>query len=236
MRLKTKRAARRRLAFYRAAYHFKPPFRVIVDGTALQTSLNLNVALGDELPSLLGGRAHMLVPKAVVRELEALGKQYEGAAKIARRLKQLPSVGGSAAEAVLSLVGEGNESKYCVLTEDRALQREVARMPGVPLIRFAREKLIVASPAERTVASPVTVTVASPVTVEVAATEATHPPASRPDPLTRRRRGPKQPNPLSVKRKKPKPAMASGRASAEPGVPKEADGGKRRRRHGPRRQ
>eukprot|EP00966_Prymnesium_polylepis_P283137 6542265-Prymnesium_polylepis.1 len=64
MRLKKVRNARRRLAFYRATYGIKAPFRVLVDGTAVQTSINLNVNLKDELPKMLGGGAQMLVPKA----------------------------------------------------------------------------------------------------------------------------------------------------------------------------
>ena len=49
MRLKKVRNARRRLAFYRATYGIKAPFRVLVDGTALQTSINLNINLKDEV-------------------------------------------------------------------------------------------------------------------------------------------------------------------------------------------
>lgn len=52
MRLKKLRNARRRLAFYRATYGIKPPFTVLVDGTALQTSLNLNVSLKEEVRSI----------------------------------------------------------------------------------------------------------------------------------------------------------------------------------------
>ena len=100
---------------------------------------------------MLDGQAQMLVPKAAVKELEALGKDFEAAAKYAQRLKVLSSgvASGSVADAILGLVADGNAQTFCVLTEDKELQKQVSRIAGVPLFRFAREKLIVVAPAER---------------------------------------------------------------------------------------
>lgn len=104
---------------------------------------------------MLGGAAQLVVPRPVVRELELLGKEFAAAAKLAKRLKLLPAsaTGGSAVEAILQLVRSNGEHKLCVLTEDPALQRELSRIPGVPLLRFAREKLILSAPTERLAAS-----------------------------------------------------------------------------------
>ena len=56
MKLKQARRSRKHLLFFRSAYSFRPPFSVIVDGTAIQASLNLRLVLDEELPKLMGGK------------------------------------------------------------------------------------------------------------------------------------------------------------------------------------
>ena len=65
MRLAKARKSRKHLNFYRATHGFRPPFTVLIDGTALQTALNLGIVLKDELAKLLGGRAEVVVSRAV---------------------------------------------------------------------------------------------------------------------------------------------------------------------------
>ena len=238
MRLKKVRNARRRLSFYRATYGIIAPFSVLVDGTAVQTSINLKVKLEDEVPKVLGGRAQLLVPTAVISELKGLGKEYADAEKIARQLEPLvteeTNKPQTAAEALLSLVAGGNAQHYCVLTEDPTLQRRLAKMPGVPLLRFARERIIVEAPAERTAdqenaarsrPSPTAIPGAAPA-----------PASERPTLNKSRKSKQKQPNPLSVKKKIKKTTLRPGRVQiwqgrdASNGAGEKEDGGGRKRK------
>ena len=147
MRLAKARKSRKHLNFYRAAHGFRPPFTVLVDGTALQTALNVGLWLQDELPKLLGGRVEIVVTRAVVAELRALGKEFAAAAAAAQKLKYLASDGeGSALESVLALVQNGNPQHLFVLTEDKKMQQRVASIAGVPLMRFARDRLMLEAP------------------------------------------------------------------------------------------
>jgi U3 small nucleolar RNA-associated protein 23 len=230
MRLKKVRNARRRLAFYRATYGFQAPFNVLVDGTAVQTSINLNVSLDDEVPKVLGGRAQLLVPSAVLVELKSLGQQYSDAEKLARRLTPLPdeeAKAQSAAEALVRLVADGNADRYCVLTEDPSLQRQLAKMPGVPLLRFARERIIVEAPVERkerdSAAAPTPPSREKPTQLKSSPRGAAPAPAP-----ARKRKKVKEPNPLSCKKKKTQQQQQSPR-----GATSSSDGegqGKSRRR------
>ena len=147
MRLAKARKSRKHLNFYRAAHGFRPPFTVLVDGTALQTALNVEVWLQDELPKLLGGRCEIVVTRAVVAELRALGKDFAAAAAQAQKLQYLASENSdSALESVLALVQNGNPQHLFVLTEDKKMQLRVASIPGVPLLRFARDRLMLEAP------------------------------------------------------------------------------------------
>lgn len=92
MRVKHARRARKLLTYFRSAHGFKPPYTVLLDGTAIQAAHAHGVGLAEALPQLLGGQVKLVVPRAVVSELHALGRQFAAAAKFARRLK---IVGGS---------------------------------------------------------------------------------------------------------------------------------------------
>ena len=241
MRLAKARKSRKHLNFYRATHGFRPPFTVLIDGTALQTALNLGIVLKDELAKLLGGRAEVVVSRAVVAELRALGKDFAGAAAAAQKLKYIASEGaGTAFDSVLALVRGGNPQKLCVLTEDPQLQRRVGGLMGVPLLRFARDRLMLEAPcrAEGTAAhlsAPKPPQKAgrssedgprAPAAEEVAPEQRKR--AADPPPQPRKKRR-KEPNPLSVKKKKKKlqagaPPDAQQAAAAEPGA------GRRRRK------
>jgi len=95
MRIGKKSRARRALGFYRCAYGIKEPFRVVVDGTALQAAANLNIDLREELPKMLGGRAEVMVTRAVVAELRQLGKEFKAATAMAKRLAKLDATSSS---------------------------------------------------------------------------------------------------------------------------------------------
>ena len=104
MRISKNRRDRKLLGFYRAVYGIRPPFTVVVDGTALQTSVNLQLDLKTELPKLLGGNVRLFVTPAVVAELRALGKEVKVATSMAKRLPKL-RVGTSQAGAARDSVG-----------------------------------------------------------------------------------------------------------------------------------
>lgn len=150
MKLKRAKRARKILSFLRSAHGFKPPFDVLVDGTAIQASLNHGVALPDALPKVLGGNVRLLVPRAVVAELHVLGRKFAAAAKTARRLKVIDddAAAASAADALVALVADGNARRRFVMTEDTDVRQRLAQLPAVPLLRFARSqtaKLLIVS-------------------------------------------------------------------------------------------
>jgi U3 small nucleolar RNA-associated protein 23 len=261
MRIGKKSRARRALAFYRCAYGIKQPFRVVVDGTALQAAANLKVDLREELPKLLGGQVEVMVTRAVVAELRQLGKEFKSATAMAKRLPKLDattsSQPGAASESVraqprlasprplppssprarpalprhtgLTLdqitcaVSDGNPRKLCVMTEDASLQAQIVRQPGVPLLRFSRQNLILEPPTResKTTAETTTEELARVQTVPSKATEPDHE-SARPT-QKKRKFGPKEPNPLSRLRKKKK-------VTAPPPAPAEVGSKKRRRR------
>lgn len=141
-RLKHGKRTRKLLTYFRAAHGFRPPFDVLLDGTAIQAGLNHGVELTEVLAKVLCEKVRLHVPRAVVAELHALGRDFSAAAKFSRRLKVLDSAAptgkAAAADALVALVANGNPQRRFVLTEDPALRERLSACDAVPLLRFVR--------------------------------------------------------------------------------------------------
>jgi len=219
MKIKAKSHTRKHLNFYRSAYGIKAPYRVLVDGTSLQTSANLDIDLVQELPKLLSGRMQLVVTRAVVSELRSLGKEFKAATSAAKRLPKLDggtSQASSAASSVIDAVCDGNPQRLCVFSEDAELQNQLKALPGVPLIRFARQRLVLVPPSERSKAGP---REGATEPLEAPPAPGTAIPQDHSSVPVGKKRGRKAPNPLSCLKKR--------KTTSQPEAP---TGTKRRRR------
>ena len=235
MRLKRLRRARKIVSFFKTAGHFKPPFEVLLDGTAIQAALQLEMNLEEVLPKVLGDKVKLLVPKAVVAELHVLGRKFSAAAKFSRRQKVVPPVGGEepgASAALMALVANGNPKRFFVMTEDRGLCHQIGELQSVPLLRFARGQVVLELPSGRAAAStamappqpkkePAHAHNGSSDNVKRSSgadrasdgdrTDTAGPEAAGGSEVnTKKRKRLKEPNPLSCKKKKAKPGTSSG--------------------------
>jgi len=252
-RLKHGKRARKVLTYFRAAHGFRPPFDVLLDGTAIQASINHGVDLSDALAKMLCDRVRLHVPRAVVAELHALGRNFAAAAKVARRLRVLdiatPTGKTAAADALLELVAGGNPERRFVLTEDPALRMQLSSLDAVPLIRFARGgRLLLEAPGRHGslgmgAASDDSGGSLSAATEKPQKRPRADEPASAAGPLgvaqraeepARKRKRLKEPNPLSIKKKRrPQPPPAQRQHPQTPANSTEGDGKlkRRKRRH-----
>mmetsp|Transcript_23005 Transcript_23005/g.58572 ORF Transcript_23005/g.58572 Transcript_23005/m.58572 type:complete len:275 (-) Transcript_23005:332-1156(-) len=250
MRLKHGKKSRKLLTYFRAAHGFRPPFDVLLDGTAIQASLNHGISLTDVLSRMLCDRVRLLVPRAVVAELHALGRNFAAAAKVARRLKIVesdtaaPAGKTAAADALLALVADGNPQHYFVLTEDGELRARLNGNNAVPLLRFVRGgRLVLEAPGR--MHEPAEALTAHASSIGTSMVPALASKRARPDgaalsveaaaaskaedaqpPMKRRRH--KEPNPLSVKKKKkplPSGAGPSGSGIGGASASDNGDGG-----------
>ena len=158
---KVNRASRKLMGFYRSAYDFRPPFTVVLDAGVIAAAQARGIELKTEIPKLLGGRARLVVTRYTVKELRKRGKEAKPCVAFAERLKYVSVEARGAAtsaEAAVALVERGNPQKLCVCTEDFELQKQLAQLRGVPIVRLmwhgGREQFLVAPPLERKAADP----------------------------------------------------------------------------------
>ena len=156
MRLLRAKAARKTLAFYRVAFGMEAPYTVLVDGTFVHHAVaTVKTNLPGRLEKLLGHGVKYAVPAAVLDELRTLGAAGKPALEFCeRRCEVLGAPAGyDAAAAVRHLVGESNERRYVVATNDYELQKRVRGISGAPLIYFTSTVLVVDPPSRASLRS-----------------------------------------------------------------------------------
>lgn len=128
------------MRFFRLAFGVQPPYRVIVDGTFLSHALQQKIHVKEQLPKLLNGRVTPAVTGCVLDELRSLGDRAHGAAFIAKGYYRLKCGHDEnplgASECIRLQIGDQNERKFLVATQDADLMRALRGIPGVPILRL----------------------------------------------------------------------------------------------------
>ena len=83
------------------------------------------------------------VPDCVIAELEKLGPKFRIALRLAKdpRFRRIPTDSDYADDAIVKLVTD--HRCYCVATADKALQRRIRKIPGVPILTIVRRRITV---------------------------------------------------------------------------------------------
>eukprot|EP00898_Chlorokybus_atmophyticus_P007613 jgi/Chlat1/7853/Chrsp66S07299 len=219
MRVGRAKAVRRGVRFFRVCFGFREPYKALVDGTFLHHALSLPkvAALRESLPKFLGATTKVFVTRCVTAELKALGTDYAGTAKAARVFEGAKCSHDTpvpAAACIQSLVANGNPEHFFIASQDAALKQQLHKVPGVAIVSIQNGQLHLEAPSEtqRKLAnmSEAEKVRASEAELKRAALKVAELVQQPVEALTgapaiinkRKRKGPKGPNPLSVKKKK----------------------------------
>lgn len=181
-----------------------------MDGTFCQAALKGKIQIKEQLPKYLGAPVQLVTTRCVVTELIALGPQLSGAVFIAKRFQQRVcghKKSKPATDCIMSLIGERNPHHYFVASQDLALQKQLRDVPGTPLLHIIRNTMVLEGPSNTShkKAEEVTAAKVQPTSyqkavlqqLDMAAASGSEEPKKK-----GRRKRPKGPNPLSVKRSK----------------------------------
>ena len=139
MRVKRHKNHRRILRFFRLTFGVQEPYHVLVDGTFLTHALQQRIFVKEQLPKMLEGRSTPMVTNCVLEELRGLGDRALGAAIIAKgyyRLKCGHDEPIGASKCIAQQIGDANQRRLLVATQDPGLLATLRKVPGVPLIRL----------------------------------------------------------------------------------------------------
>ncbi|KUF72060.1 rRNA-processing protein utp23 [Phytophthora nicotianae] len=139
-------------------FHFlcgiKPPYKVLLDGNFIAMCLQMKVDVHERVPKYLQVKPHeceFYVPRAALDELKTLGEATKEAYDLAKSFKVAGVYGQSEDEKqetvdvskyIQSIIGEKNERKFVVCTQEVELRKALRLVPGVPLIYLNRSVLV----------------------------------------------------------------------------------------------
>ncbi|KAF8213376.1 Fcf1-domain-containing protein [Mycena galopus ATCC 62051] len=229
MRQKRAKAYRKLMALYSMSFGFRQPYQVLVDSEMCKEATEHKIELVKQLGTILQGDMKPMITQCCIHELYLLGKTQQFAVDLAktferRKCNHREPIPGD--ECLMSVVGETNKHRYVVATQSQPLRVKLRSIPAVPIVHVNRSVMVLEPPSDATIQSK----------SEEQALHATGSekqslvPSTSTEPPRKKKKGPKGPNPLSVKKKKVEiqpPAKDKGKGKEKP---RDAAVGEKRKR------
>lgn len=225
MRQKRAKSYRKQMLVYQHAFKFREPYQTIVHSDLVLLCQGASFHLTKGVNRTIQGEIKPMITQCCMQALYASGNQ--AAIDIAksyerRRCNHPPKAPLEPSDCVESIVNvDGvNKHRYIVATQDHELRKKLRKVPGVPLV-YMNRSVMVMEPLSKVSGKLSEDLETSKLTGGLNdAANAGIIPLAAPQ-ASKKRKGPKEPNPLSVKKKKPESQPAENDGPAK----------KRRRRH-----
>ncbi|RUS31823.1 Fcf1-domain-containing protein [Jimgerdemannia flammicorona] len=221
MRVKRQKTNKRHMAVYQTSFAFRTPYQVLgtflgrgFDAGFVQAGLEFKIHIKEQLPKVMMGSTKQMVTECTMSELRNLGDDYTGAVLAAKRFERRRCKHAQAvpsAQCITEIIADDNPHNYCVATQDKRLRDHLRVVRGVPLLYINRAILILEPPSavtmemakeierQKTLPTKKEITFLTKSNSDTAKRMAAKKEAKL---KKKKHKGPKEPNSLSVKRKK----------------------------------
>ena len=137
------------LNFYKFIFKFDSPYKVIIDGNFAAMALNKKFEMKSALEKLLDSKVILTIPSCIFAEVQSLESKIPGLLKLLSQYKIQQCSHGllSPTNCIRDYIGNKNQSKYFVATQDNFLRMQLRNIPGVPLIFFEQNMLLMDKPS-----------------------------------------------------------------------------------------
>ncbi|KAJ8468652.1 hypothetical protein ONZ45_g17168 [Pleurotus djamor] len=203
MRQKRAKTYKKLMALYALSFGFRQPYQVLVDSLICKDVVDHKIDLVKQLGLVLQGTVKPMITQCCIHELYLQGKQLQPVVDLAktferRKCNHREAIPGD--ECLASVVGESNKHRYVVASQSQPLRAKLRQVPGVPLVHINRIVVVLEPPSDATIAAKKSTEEQSlrPKSADLAHLEK----QAEPEPTAHRKKRPKAPNPLSVKKKK----------------------------------
>ncbi|KAF9478048.1 Fcf1-domain-containing protein [Pholiota conissans] len=222
MRQKRAKAYRKLMHLYCTTFGFRQPYQilgergsyhlvessdkiiiVVVDSEMCKSAVSQKLDFTKQLFTVLQGDVKPMITQCCIHELYLQGREQQPAVALAKSFERRkcnhrePIAGDDCLE---SVIGETNKHRYVVATQSHPLRAKLRSIPATPIIHINRSVTVLEPPSDATLQAK-------------ARTEEQKLHAGAPDLVLvdtstfqeekpKKRKGPKGPNPLSVKKKK----------------------------------
>ncbi|KAI0762909.1 PIN domain-like protein [Fomes fomentarius] len=206
MRQKRAKAYRKLMTLYSTSFGFRQPYQVLVDSHICKEAVAHKIELAKQLAVVLQGTVKPMITQCCIQELYLEWKTDQAPIDLAktferRKCNHREAILGD--ECLASVIGESNKHRYVVATQSQELRQKLRAIPAVPIVHVNRSVMILEPPSDTTLRAKA---LEEEKALHPTAPEAAKLPLAAPEePPRKKKRGPKGPNPLSVKKKKSKP-------------------------------
>ena len=143
------------LNFYKYIFKFDSPFKVIIDGNFASVALNKKFEMKSALEKLLDEKVILIIPSCIFKEVQSISDKLPGLLQLLSQYKIEECTHGllSPTNCIRDYIGNKNQSKYFVATQDNFLRVQLRNIPGVPLIFFEQNMLLMDKPSKISIAA-----------------------------------------------------------------------------------
>ena len=136
--------------FYKFVFKFDSPFKIIIDGNFAAMALTKKFEMKSSLEKLLGEKVILTIPSCIFKEVQSIENKIPGLLKLLSQYKIEECTHGllSPTNCIRDYIGNKNKSKYFVATQDNFLRVQLRKIPGVPLIFFEQNMLLMDKPSK----------------------------------------------------------------------------------------
>ena len=138
------------LNFYKFVFKFDSPYKIIIDGNFASMALNKKFEMKSALEKLLDEKVILIIPSCIFKEVQSIEDKIPGLLKLLSQYKIEECSHGllSPTNCIRDYIGNKNQSKYFVATQDNFLRLQLRNIPGVPLIFFEQNMLLMDKPSK----------------------------------------------------------------------------------------
>lgn len=204
MKLKRKKHCEKYLAFYRNNFQIHHPYQILVDLTFCQEALQNRVQIKDQLRCYLDGEFKLFITDCIKAEGLLLGSKLHGALVVADNFDKWNCGHENAIQAtscISSLIRTGNQNGFFVATQDHELRNKLKLVAGIPLLHVNHNVIVLEKPSTASIEASERQD-SKRLIREHEQELLTKIRADAQGSQRRKIKGPKGPNPLSVKKRK----------------------------------
>uniref|UniRef100_A0A182P8K8 rRNA-processing protein UTP23 homolog n=1 Tax=Anopheles epiroticus TaxID=199890 RepID=A0A182P8K8_9DIPT len=220
MKITKHKKARKYMSFYINNFGFREPLLVLIDGSFCHAAYKVRLQIEEQLKKYFQCEVKPIVTACIITETDNLGPGFIGTSQLLKKFlvhrcghEKRPLDGSACIKSMTK------SCHYIVATQDRALQEWVRDHPGIPLFYLHNGSvptLVQPSEAQRRAAvegqkSSVGIRELDQATIQTLKVKEG---LVAPEPkIRKKKKGPKNPNPLSCKKSKKKKNVQGGAAS-----------------------
>ncbi|XP_036327716.1 rRNA-processing protein UTP23 homolog [Rhagoletis pomonella] len=137
------------VTFFATNFQYREPYQVLVDATFCQAALQNKVIIEEQLKKYFHATIKLVTTQCIILEAESLGANLAGATMIVKKFCVHKcgheGVPVSASQCIKSMAHAG---RYIVASQDRTLQTSLRKVPGRCLLYLHKSTPVLEEPSE----------------------------------------------------------------------------------------